>query len=136
MQGRSPARGGKKRGRDTNAGGDPRVIQVNKRISYLGQQRQFDEVLKAFESLGHKGMQASEVTYNVLLYACIRCGELEHAKTFLAQMLERNDLSPNVVTYTTVLKGFCVEGDMQAAEDLLAQMVVRRLKPNTRTINM
>jgi len=128
---------GSKRARNgAPRGGDPRVIQVNKRMALLGQQRQFSEVLKTFESLGHKGMQPSEVTYNVLLYACVRCGELQHAKTFLTQMLERNDLTPNVVTYTTVLKGLCVEGDMKAAEDLLGQMVVRRLKPNTRTINM
>ena len=98
---------------------DGRVIQVNKRIAILGKERKLNEALEAFESLGHKGMVATDVTFNVILYACVRCGEVDKAKKLFQQLCEETSIKPNVVTFTTLLKGLCVVGDMAAAELLL-----------------
>jgi pentatricopeptide repeat protein len=135
--------GGGRRGGGRNSSGSSsltssRVIEVNKRIKAHGDARQIDQALAAFASLDEQGLQPTAVSFNVILFALVKCGELQQATMIYQRMLTRTDVKPNVVTLTSLLKGHCGAGDMQSAcmlLDSMAQNGSQQLRPNTRTLN-
>jgi pentatricopeptide repeat protein len=136
---RGGARGGGRRGRAAASSVGARVIEINKRIKACGDARQIDQALAAFASLDSQGLQPTAVSFNVILFALVKCGELQQATQIYQRMLARTDVQPNVVTLTSLLKGHCAAGDMQSAWTLLDGMARQgpsgRLRPNTRTLN-
>ena len=79
--------------------------------------------------------QPTAVSFNVILFALVKCGELQQATKIYHRMLAHGDVQPNVVTLTSLLKGHCTAGDLGSAHALLDQMAQEDLRPNTRTLN-
>ena len=124
-----------------------KIIEVNKRIAALGASRKLAQALALFRGIAGQGLKPTIVSYNVILYACIRCGDMATANTIFAELMapiraaRGTDLPdtavvPTVVTYTTMLKGLCQNGDMLAAEYLVGDMQRQGITPNLRTVNM
>ena len=116
------------------------VIALNKKIQALGAERQLQAAISTFRSIRSSGLYPTLVSYNVILYACVRCGDLATARKLFeeqkASAASNTSLSPNVITYTTMMKGFCSAGLMVDASRLLKDMAEAEVAPNLRTINM
>jgi len=61
------------------------------------------------------------VTYNALIDACVRCGQISRAPALLSDMFKQG-ISPNLITYSSILKGYCQENRMDKALELLGHM--------------
>lgn len=68
------------------------------------------------------GVQASEVTYGVLLDACIDARDFEGAKTVFVE-LSASHLQPNAVHCTTLIKGLIGAGQLKEADGVLSEML-------------
>lgn len=74
-------------------------------------------------------VQLHLVTYNALLDACSRVGDVDVMATLFRDMCDQG-LVPDVVTYSTVIKGYAVQGDLQHAIALFTLMRKRGIKPD------
>jgi pentatricopeptide repeat protein len=86
-------------------------------------QKAFDKCWDVYQEMIQANMrsQFSSVTYNTLIDACARCGEIGRAPTILEDML-RQGVEPNLVSYSAVLKGYCQENKLDKAFELLETM--------------
>jgi len=66
-------------------------------------------------------MELSIVTYNSLIDACARSGEMHRVQPLLEGM-SRHHIAPNVITYSTVIKGYCSADCLDDAFKLLHDM--------------
>jgi pentatricopeptide repeat protein len=77
-----------------------------------------------------KGIEPSQTTFNAVLDACARNGQMERAPGLLQDM-QRRGLEANLITYSTVMKGFCQEGNMVAALTTFEELhKSRKYKPD------
>jgi pentatricopeptide repeat protein len=111
------------------------VIAVNKAIKQFGDKRHIDKAVAAFESLSRKALDPTIVSYNVLLFALIKCGDLTRATAVYHEMLRDDRVEPNIVTFTTVLKGCCEAGDLEMATSIVDQIWAKHLQPTERTVS-
>merc|ERR1719401_2617042 len=72
------------------------------------------------EMRSHK-MQLSIVTFNTLVDACARCGELTFIPAILEGMQDQG-VKPNTITYSAIIKGYCSQDQMPKAFQLLREM--------------
>jgi len=86
-------------------------------------QKRFDRVWALYEEMLAENLQAqfTSVTYNTLIDACSRCGEVGRAPALLEDMV-RNGITPNIVTYSAVLKGLCQLNQLDRAFELVDTM--------------
>ncbi|KAJ0233959.1 Pentatricopeptide repeat-containing protein [Hirschfeldia incana] len=74
------------------------------------------------------GLEPDRPTYNTLIHACIKCGDLDAAMTFLKEMKEKaeelydDSLLPDVITYTTLVKGFGDAKDLVSLQEIYLEM--------------
>jgi pentatricopeptide repeat protein len=68
------------------------------------------------------GVDATAVTYNALIDACVSAGEPTEAMFALLSAMVDAGHRPDVVTYTTLLKHFGRDGDVVAARWLMREM--------------
>ena len=108
------------------------VIGYNKRIVAFGRERKLAEARACLDELRGRGLAPSEVTFNVLINASIKCGDNGGAAGLLADM-QAQGLQPNVVTFTTVVKGLCLSGELERAEQMLRRAEQQGVVPNLRT---
>ncbi|CAI7852778.1 unnamed protein product [Closterium sp. NIES-53] len=86
------------------------------------------EALSVAEEMHLQGLQWERVTFNCLILACVRAGDMDRALDLLqdmkAEALRRgdDDVLPDAVTYTTIIKGLSEEGDLEALRDVVADM--------------
>ncbi|CAI5480564.1 unnamed protein product, partial [Closterium sp. Yama58-4] len=86
------------------------------------------EALSVAEEMHLQGLQWERVTFNCLILACVRAGDMDRALDLLqdmkAEALRRgdDDVLPDAVTYTTIIKGLAEEGDIEALRDVVADM--------------
>ncbi|PIN05028.1 hypothetical protein CDL12_22430 [Handroanthus impetiginosus] len=79
------------------------------------------------EMLRH-GLNPDRLSYNTLIFACIKNDNLDTAMLFLEQMKDKAqknhcaDVSPDLVTYTTLLQGFGHAKDICSVEKILIEM--------------
>mmetsp|Transcript_64432 Transcript_64432/g.155811 ORF Transcript_64432/g.155811 Transcript_64432/m.155811 type:complete len:1019 (-) Transcript_64432:83-3139(-) len=83
--------------------------------------KMFDRVWVVYEEMVQAQLSFSIVTYNALIDACARAGDMSRVQTFLDGMAQQQ-IQPNLVTYSTILKGYCQERRMDKAFDLLEAM--------------
>lgn len=119
------------------------TIEANMKMLKLSRTRQLGKVLSCFETYKlNPEFRPSLVTFNVLIGACVRCGDITKACQFFAELKRRskqdNRFNPDIISFTTLLKGFCCAGWMVAASKLLDQMTSREvgINPNIRTVSM
>merc|ERR1719487_1016527 len=76
----------------------------------------------------------SKVTYNTLIDALVRQGELDRA-TDLFRDMSLKAVTPDLITYSTLIKGHCVRGDLEHGLQLLGLMQRRGISPDAIVFN-
>ncbi|XP_051184043.1 pentatricopeptide repeat-containing protein At5g10690-like isoform X1 [Lolium perenne] len=80
-----------------------------------------DEILR-------QGLKPDRLTYNTIIFACVKSEEIEKAFQFLKDMKEEAkrdgnpELLPDAVTYTTLLKGLGNSQDLYAVLKIVVEM--------------
>jgi len=54
------------------------------------------------------------VTFNTLVDACARCGEMGKIQGILEEMSKQR-ISPNVITYSAIIKAYCQDSRVNEA---------------------
>eukprot|EP00930_Biecheleria_cincta_P050444 TRINITY_DN3560_c1_g1_i1.p1 TRINITY_DN3560_c1_g1~~TRINITY_DN3560_c1_g1_i1.p1 ORF type:complete len:954 (+),score=184.32 TRINITY_DN3560_c1_g1_i1:150-3011(+) len=88
-------------------------------------QKKFTRVWTIYEEMLARGMTFSIVTFNSLIDACARSGEMHRVKSLLDAMSEQA-IAPNVITYSTVIKGYCSANRLDEAFELLEDMKLNK----------
>ncbi|XP_017230057.1 pentatricopeptide repeat-containing protein At5g10690 isoform X1 [Daucus carota subsp. sativus] len=87
--------------------------------------------LRVFNDIRLQGLNPDKLTYNTIIFACVRMNDLESAVQFFQEMKDRSqkdgheDLAPNIITYTTLLKGFGQMKDLGSIEKIVIEMKLR-----------
>jgi pentatricopeptide repeat protein len=76
----------------------------------------------------------SKVTYNTLIDALVRQGEMDRA-TDLFRDMSLKGVTPDLITYSTLIKGHCVRGDLEQGLQLLGLMQRRGIAPDAILFN-
>lgn len=88
--------------------------------------------LNVHEEMSHQGLDPDRLTYNTLIFACTKTGNLDAAMCFFEEMKEKGETNgyevilPDAVTYTTLLKVsfvfpyFCIRNRNLVREGKLA----------------
>jgi len=84
---------------------------VLKGFSHL---KKFECVWSVYEEMLGQKIQFSIVTFNTLLDACARSGDLVRIPALLESMTAQG-LEPNLITYGIVIKGYCQENKLTEA---------------------
>eukprot|EP00442_Polarella_glacialis_P000349 CAMPEP_0115151574 /NCGR_PEP_ID=MMETSP0227-20121206/65673_1 /TAXON_ID=89957 /ORGANISM="Polarella glacialis, Strain CCMP 1383" /LENGTH=895 /DNA_ID=CAMNT_0002562071 /DNA_START=158 /DNA_END=2845 /DNA_ORIENTATION=- len=98
-------------------------------------QKRFDRVWVVYDEMLAEKMQFSIVTFNSLIDACARSGDMHRVQPLLEDM-SRQGITPNVITYSTVLKGYCSANRLDEAFQLFEEMKTNTtLSPDEVTYN-
>lgn len=87
--------------------------------------------LRVFDEIRQQGLNPDKLTYNTIIFACVRMNDLESAVQIFQEMKDRSqkdghdDLAPDVITYTTLLKGFGQAQDLNSIEKIVIEMKLR-----------
>ncbi|CAE8637912.1 unnamed protein product [Polarella glacialis] len=106
---------------------DPETRQLVNAVIYCSvlkgfcHEKRFDRVWSVYEEMLQEQVQFSVATFNALLDACARSGEMYRAEPLLKEMAEQS-IQANIVTYSTVLKGYCIENRVDKAFGLMQEM--------------
>jgi len=84
-------------------------------------QKRFDRVWDVHRELLAEKLEFSVVTYNALVDACARNGEM-HRATPLLEAMAAQGIEPNLITYSTIIKGYCQELRLDRAFEVLEHM--------------
>merc|ERR1719409_808510 len=90
--------------------------------------------MELYEEMKNHASACNLVTYNTLIDACARVGEMEKATALFRDMCERG-VDPDLITYSTVIKGYCVQGDLEQGIQLFSLMRKRNIKPDAILFN-
>ncbi|KAG8381974.1 hypothetical protein BUALT_Bualt05G0028300 [Buddleja alternifolia] len=86
------------------------------------------EALGLHDEMLRHGLNPDRLSYNTLIFACVKSERLEAAMLFFEQMKEKAqnnkccDVFPDLVTYTTLLQGFGRAKDICSVEKILIEM--------------
>ncbi|KAL3330608.1 hypothetical protein AABB24_034441, partial [Solanum stoloniferum] len=84
--------------------------------------------LRLHDEILRHGLNLDKLTYNTLILACVESGKLDVAMQFFegmkdrAQIVDDDDILPDVVTYTTLLKGFGHAQDLLSVQKIVIEM--------------
>jgi len=81
----------------------------------------FHRVWEVHDEMRQQKLQYSIVTYNTLIDACIRSGEMTRIAALL-ELMASDNIRPNVITHSTVLKGYCQDNRVDKAFEVLEDM--------------
>jgi len=85
--------------------------------------KQHDKVCALYHEMRDRGIQCNTITYNTLLNALARCGQMKEVPQLLEDMRRADPPAlPDVVTFSTIIKGFCNSGELDKALELLANV--------------
>ncbi|XP_021719576.1 pentatricopeptide repeat-containing protein At1g66345, mitochondrial-like [Chenopodium quinoa] len=102
-------------------------------LRMLGEGR-IEKGLVLLKRLLQNKLLLDDVSYSLVVYARLRCGELSLAREVYEQMLSSGFL-PNSFVYTLFIGGYCEEGMVEEALKLMDEMVNMDLKPYDDTYN-
>ncbi|ONK69636.1 uncharacterized protein A4U43_C05F25150 [Asparagus officinalis] len=79
------------------------------------------------DEIMRQGLKPDKLTYNTLIFACVKSGKTDAAIQFLAEMKEEAlktncSVLPDAVTYTTLLKGLGNEKDLFTIQKIVVEM--------------
>lgn len=103
-------------------GADMDLIAYHTLIKGYAQAGLVKGCLEFYRQLQTNGLRPSQVTFGLLLDACVRAGELSEAEKLFAE-LRNSGLEMNVVHYTTFIKGLVAAGLLPKARDTLEEML-------------
>jgi pentatricopeptide repeat protein len=81
----------------------------------------FDRMWKVYDEMVAKQLQFSMVTFNTLIDACARSGDLSRIPLLLRD-IESQGLKMGLVTYSAILKGYCQKNMLDEAFELFDDM--------------
>jgi len=97
--------------------------------------KRFDRVWSVYEEMKAERLQFSIVTYNTLVDACARSGDMGRIPALLEEMAAQG-IEPNVITYSAIVKGYCQENRLDRAFELLEDMKkTKNFSPDEVTYN-
>lgn len=106
----------------------PSIITYNILIKGYARSANPMEALKLREDINRLGLQPQKITFNSLILACVRGGDLGEALQVLREMkeaarrLESSELLPDIVTYTTLIQGFGQQGLFDGVVSLVKEL--------------
>jgi pentatricopeptide repeat protein len=82
------------------------------------------------------GTKVGLVTFNTLIDACSRVGDMETAARLFADLVaDKHGVVPDLITYSTLVKGYCVNGDLEQAMQLFTLMRKKGIAPDAIVYN-
>jgi len=85
--------------------------------------RNLDKVNAVYDEMMAHNIECNTITYNTMLNALVRCGDLSRIPTLLENMKASTPrVEPDMITYSTIMKGYCSSGDLDKSLELLKDM--------------
>jgi len=84
-------------------------------------QKRFDRVWAIYDEMLEQRLQFSITTYNALIDACVRSGQMARVPPLLKDMASQ-EIEANVVTCGIIIKGHCQENRLEKALELFGTM--------------
>ncbi|KAL8054170.1 hypothetical protein ABFX02_05G121000 [Erythranthe guttata] len=109
-------------------GGNPSILIFNLLMKGYITSGSPQAALGVHDDILRHGLNPDRLSYNTLIFACIKNENLDMAMQFFEQMKEKAqkndkcDVSPDLVTYTTLLQGFGRAKDIFSVEKILTEM--------------
>lgn len=93
-------------------------------------QKRFDRVWHVYKEMQAHKVTFSIVTFNCMVDACSRCGEMSRISDLLKGMVAQG-IQPNLITYSSIIKGYCQENRLDEAFQLKKTMLeTTQFKPD------
>jgi len=93
-------------------------------------QKKFGRFWDVYQEMLVQKVQFSIVTFNTMVDACSRCGEMSRISELLKSMVSQG-IEPNLITYSAILKGYCQENRLNEAFELMKGMAqTTKFKPD------
>lgn len=93
-------------------------------------QKKFDRFWEVYQEMLVQKVTFSIVTFNTMVDACSRCGEMSRIPELLRIMVSQG-IEPNLITYSAICKGYCQENKLDEAFELKKGMVqTTKFKPD------
>merc|ERR1719498_1860694 len=80
------------------------------------------------------GISPDVVSYNTIITACAKAGDLELAEEWLNRM-EKAGIKPNLVPFLCMIQSHSCQGHVRDVERLFSQALQRRLRPDARFVS-
>ncbi|PON69354.1 DYW domain containing protein [Parasponia andersonii] len=94
-------------------------------IAAHGFHGQGEEAIKLFERMEQEGVEANDVTFLSLFYACSHCGLKDEGVEFFDLMVEKYGLKPRLEHYTCMVDLLGRSGCLKEAEAMIRLMPVK-----------
>lgn len=85
-------------------------------------QKRFDRVWSLYQEMLELKLQFSLVTFNTIMDACARSGEMAQIPPLLDSMMAQG-IQPNRISYSIVIKGYCQENKFEEALQVWESML-------------
>jgi pentatricopeptide repeat protein len=103
-------------------------------VKGLSHKKCFGRMWEVYDEMIAQKLQFSMVTYNTLIDACARSGELSRISGLLKDM-KAQDLKMGIVTYSAILKGYCQKNLLDEALELFNDMLTSGIEPDEIVFN-
>jgi pentatricopeptide repeat protein len=100
------------------------AVGYNTMMKLYAKSRCLNRCLELREQMRKNGVKASEVTFGILLDACVSAGDSETAKRVFAELRD-SGVRLNVVHWTNLIKGLIAGGWLSEADSMLDEMLSR-----------
>lgn len=101
------------------------VVLWSAMIAAYGFHARGKEAIELFERMEEEGLEANDVTFLSLLYACSHCGLRDKGIYFFNLMVEKYGLTPQVEHYTCLVDLLGRSGRLEEAEGYIRSMPVK-----------
>lgn len=105
------------------------VITYNTLIKGYAQMKNLDRCFELEKQMASQGIEPSDVTFGILLDACIGADQLEKAAQVFRQF-QASGRQLNAILYTTLLKGLARAGQPDQAMQVFNQMCESGIEPD------
>uniref|UniRef100_A0A5B7BNC4 CBS domain-containing protein n=1 Tax=Davidia involucrata TaxID=16924 RepID=A0A5B7BNC4_DAVIN len=111
-----------------HGGGSPSILVYNLLMKGYTSTGFPQAALGVHDEILRQGLNPDRLTYNTLIFACVKAEKFDAAMQFFEEMKDKtqkfghDDLFPDVVTYTTLLKGFGQAKDLLSVQKILIEM--------------
>lgn len=90
-------------------------------VKGFSHKKNFGRMWEVYDEMVSQKLQFSMVTYNTLIDACARSGELDRIPSLLKDV-QTQGLEMGIVTYSAILKGYCQKNLLDEAFELFSDM--------------
>ncbi|CAA2987901.1 pentatricopeptide repeat-containing At5g10690 [Olea europaea subsp. europaea] len=112
-------------------GGSPSILAYNLLMKGYISVGCPHEALSTHDEILRQGLNPDRLTYNTLIFACVKMENLDAAMLFFEQMKDKaqkdddEDIFPDLVTYTTLLQGFGRIKNLPSVKKIMIEMKTR-----------